>query len=99
MSAEEFSTLLLVLFLILIIIGIIAFAVYLYWRIARQMGYSGASGLLYLVPIVDICVLIYLAFGTWPITEEVHTLHEETNHLRRRKAALQQRLAEANAGS
>ena len=43
------------------------FFVWLFWRIFTKAGYTGALGLLCLIPSIGpIVCLIILAFGTWP---------------------------------
>jgi hypothetical protein len=57
------------------ILVVVAFMVWVYWRIFAKTGYSGALSLLNLIPGVGslICVLI-LAFGRWPIEDELAAL-------------------------
>ena len=52
----------------LFFVAITVFFVWLFWRVFAKAGYSGALGLLCLIPTVGplIC-LIVLAFGTWPV--------------------------------
>lgn len=56
----------------IVIIVIIAFMIWLYWRIFVKAGYNGALSLLNFVPGVGqlICLLI-LAFGRWPIEDQL----------------------------
>jgi uncharacterized membrane protein YhaH (DUF805 family) len=58
-----------------IILGVIAFTIWAYWRMFEKAGFSGALSLLNLVPGVGplIC-LIVLAFGRWPIEDELAAL-------------------------
>jgi hypothetical protein len=51
---------------------VVAFTIWVYWRIFEKAGYSGALSLLNLVPGVGplICVII-LAFGRWPIEDRL----------------------------
>jgi hypothetical protein len=44
------------------------------WRICAKTGYSGALGLLMLVPVANLVLLLVLAFGSWPIEEELRRL-------------------------
>jgi hypothetical protein len=55
----------------------IIFAVVIYWRIFSKAGYSGALGLLMLVPIANIVMLCILAFGEWPIYKELSYLRQQ----------------------
>jgi len=56
----------------IVIFALIAFTVWLYWRIFDKAGYNGALALLNLVPGAGqlICLLI-LAFGRWPIEDRL----------------------------
>jgi heme/copper-type cytochrome/quinol oxidase subunit 2 len=60
------------------IIGIVSivFTAIIYWKIFSKAGYSGAMGLLMFVPIANIVALCILAFGTWPIYEELNQLRQ-----------------------
>jgi hypothetical protein len=52
----------------LFIVAIIAFQIFLFWRIFAKTGQSGAMSLIGLIPGVGLFVLLcILAFGTWPI--------------------------------
>ena len=59
----------------IVLIAVLAFTVWIYWRIYVKAGYNGALALLNLVPGVGplICPLI-LAFGRWPIEDELAAL-------------------------
>ncbi len=52
------------------------------WKIFSKAGYSGALGLLMLIPVVDIIMAFVLAFGQWPI-------HRELEHLKQWHAGSQ----------
>jgi hypothetical protein len=45
--------------------------VIVWWKIFAKAGYSGVLGLLMLVPIANLILPLVLAFGTWPIHEEL----------------------------
>jgi hypothetical protein len=36
------------------------------WRICSKAGFPGALALLALLPILNLCLLFYLAFAEWP---------------------------------
>lgn len=59
----------------IVLIALVAFTLWVYWRIFAKAGYSGALSLLNLIPGVGplICMLI-LAFGRWPIEDELAAL-------------------------
>lgn len=41
------------------------------WKIYTKTGQSGALSLLWLVPIVNLIMLYVLAFGNWPVLQEL----------------------------
>ena len=63
--------------IIMLVIGLAFFVlnIVIWWKIFSKAGYSGALGLLMLVPIANFIMLLVLAFGTWPI-------HRELAHLK-----------------
>jgi hypothetical protein len=59
----------------IVLVAILAFTVYIYWRIFVKAGYNGALSLLNLVPGVGpLVVMVILAFGRWPIEDELAAL-------------------------
>ncbi len=60
----------------IISLALIVFAVIIYWKIFSKAGYSGAMGLLMFVPIANIVALCILAFGNWPIYQELNALRQ-----------------------
>ncbi|MBV9232634.1 MAG: hypothetical protein JO030_01215 [Candidatus Eremiobacteraeota bacterium] len=56
-------------------LALVAFSIWLYWRIFAKAGYNGAMSLLNLIPGVGtlICIIV-LAFGRWPIEDEIGKL-------------------------
>ncbi len=60
------------------IIGLagLIFGIIIYWKIFSKAGYSGAMALLMLVPIANIIALCILAFGNWPILQELNALRQ-----------------------
>jgi hypothetical protein len=64
------------LFLALMVVGTICC-----WKIFKKAGYSGALGLLFLLslvfwPVGEVVVLLMLAFGKWPVLQELNRLKE-----------------------
>ena len=57
---------------VIVISALIAFTLWVYWRIFTKAGFNGALSLLNLVPGVGplICMII-LAFGRWPIEDQL----------------------------
>src|SRR3989440_5974353 len=68
----------------------IIFAVVIYWRIFSKAGYSGALGILMLIPIVNIIMLCILAFGQWPIYKELNYLRQQVAQGQRYPSSPQQ---------
>jgi len=58
---------------------VLILAIVIWWRIFSKAGYSGALGLLMFVPIANLVLLLVLAFGTWPIEQEVERLRGTEN--------------------
>jgi uncharacterized membrane protein YhaH (DUF805 family) len=56
----------------IVLLAIVAFSIWVYWRIFAKAGYNGALSLLNFIPGVGplICVII-LAFGRWPIEDQL----------------------------
>jgi uncharacterized membrane protein YhaH (DUF805 family) len=56
----------------IVILLVIAFTIWVFWRIFEKAGYNGAMALLNLIPGVGhlICLII-LAFGRWPIEDRL----------------------------
>ena len=59
----------------IVLVGLIVFSIWVYWRIFAKAGYNGALSLLNFVPGVGplICMII-LAFGRWPIEDQLAAL-------------------------
>src|SRR5205814_9640171 len=68
----------------------IIFAVVIYWRIFSKAGYSGALGILMLIPIINIVMLCILAFGQWPIYKELNYLRQQAARGQRYPSSPQQ---------
>ena len=65
-GAAELTLLIPLLFLpFAVILPTIAF-----WKICSKAGFSGALGLLMLVPIANIILPLYLAFAEWPALKD-----------------------------
>lgn len=63
--------------LVLAFLGLVI--IYPLWRICTKMGYSGWLSLTQLVPVLNLIILIYLAFSEWPIHKELRELQSRTN--------------------
>lgn len=55
----------------LIIVGIYAFMVWVFWRILDRAGFNGALALLNIVPFGTLILLCILAFGRWPLLDRL----------------------------
>src|SRR6266581_9246308 len=58
----------------IIMIAVVAFGIFVWWRIFSKAGYSGALSLLMFVPIANLVMLLILAFAEWPIQAELNQL-------------------------
>jgi len=61
---------------LIVSLAILIFAIIIWWKIFAKAGYSGALGLLMFIPIANIIVLCVLAFGRWPIHQELDALRQ-----------------------
>jgi hypothetical protein len=63
-----------------VILAVIAFTIWIYWRIFTKAGFNGALSLLNLVPGAGqlICIII-LAFGRWPIEDQLAAMQGGAN--------------------
>ena len=53
------------------VFAIIAFQIWMFWRVFAKAGYNGALSLLILVPGFGIFIVLgILAFGTWPVLKD-----------------------------
>jgi len=63
-----------------LVVGLISliFGIIIWWRIFSKAGYSGARSLLLFIPIVNLIIIIMLAFSEWPIQSELKQLRQMT---------------------
>jgi hypothetical protein len=61
-----------------ILLAIVAFSIWVYWRIFAKAGFNGALSLLNFIPGIGplICMII-LAFGRWPIEDQLAALQSQ----------------------
>ena len=58
-------------FIFLLALAVLAFQVWLFWRVFSKAGYNGAMALLVLIPAFGpLIAMCMLAFGDWPIHRE-----------------------------
>ena len=60
-----------VLFVLVMVAAVTIFMVFLWWRIFSKAGYSGALGLLMLIPLGNLVMLCILAFSKWPVLKSL----------------------------
>ncbi len=58
----------------LFVLILVAFEIFLMWKIATKAGYPGAYSLLMLIPLVNIIIFIMFAFTEWPIERDLKAL-------------------------
>ena len=59
----------------IVLLAIVAFTIWVYWRIFTKAGYNGAMSLLNLIPGVGQFIsMLILAFGRWPIEDQLDAL-------------------------
>lgn len=62
-----------------LVLALVAFAIWVYWRIFAKAGYNGALALLNFIPGVgQLICLIILAFGRWPIEDQLTALRGQS---------------------
>ena len=58
----------------LMILAILAIFFIPAWKIVAKTGYSGALSLLIVVPLVNVGLILFLAFSDWPIHKRLKEL-------------------------
>lgn len=64
----------------LFLLVVIAFAVVIYWKLFSKAGYSGWLSLLMFVPLVNLGMIIFLAFSDWPVLKELRDLRARAGY-------------------
>jgi hypothetical protein len=59
-----------------IIAVVIAVFIWPAWRICRKAGYPGVLALAFFVPLLNIALVLFLAFAEWPIERQVRALED-----------------------
>ena len=57
-----------------IALGLVALALYPFWRICTKAGYPGVVCLLFFVPLINLIFLWVAALTEWPIERELREL-------------------------
>lgn len=73
MSSESFQ--------MLMLIAVVALYIPACFVIARKAGYPGWYSLLMLVPVLNLVLIYYFAFATWPIEQPDRYLRPEPDRL------------------
>ena len=60
-----------------VIAAVLALVITIWWKIWDKAGYGGAMSLLMLLPIINLIMLLILAFSEWPVLKEVRRLRQE----------------------
>lgn len=47
-----------------------------WWQIFSKAGHGGWMGLLMLIPVVNLIMLLFLAFSDWPVRKELRRLRD-----------------------
>jgi hypothetical protein len=50
---------------------VLAIAIIPFWQIFKKAGFSPALSLLMIIPIINVVMVFYLAFATWPIYRQL----------------------------
>jgi hypothetical protein len=58
-------------------LAVLVLAIICWWKIFEKAGYGGAMGLLMAVPIVNLVMFLVLAFGEWPVVQEMRRLRRD----------------------
>lgn len=56
--------------MMLFVLAMAVFAIYLHWRILKKAGYSPWLSLLYIIPLGALVMNIVLAFTEWPLEKQ-----------------------------
>lgn len=82
-ESSQVAAVLVAYFAIIGIIGLISivFSVVIFWKIFSKAGYSGAMSLLMFIPIANLVALCILAFGDWPVLQELNMLRQQVRSM------------------
>ncbi|HEX9780807.1 MAG TPA: hypothetical protein VGB20_06290 [bacterium] len=53
---------------------LVGFGSFVWWRIFSKTGYPGVLGILMLVPLVNLVLVLMLAFSQWPLERRLRDL-------------------------
>jgi hypothetical protein len=60
---------------VIMVVGLIII-IWPYWKIFTKAGYSGALGILMVVPLINFIMVFYFAFAEWPVLKELRALRQ-----------------------
>jgi hypothetical protein len=66
--------------LVVFVIPLLVLYLFVILRLVGKTGHSAWLGLLFLVPLVNVGFILYLAFTVWPIQKELNRLREQTGN-------------------
>ena len=61
----------------LVTAGLVILSIVIWWKIFAKAGYGGPLGLLMLVPVVNLIMILVLAFAEWPVQRELNSLRQQ----------------------
>ena len=64
--------------LLMLVVPLVIFGLPFY-KIFSKAGYSGILGLTLIVPLVNIIMLLFLAFSEWPVLKELKALKQRSS--------------------
>jgi len=65
--------------MVFVFVPFLALYLFVWWRLISKTGHPGWMALLFLIPLVNVGFVIYLAFSEWPIEQELKRLQQPRN--------------------
>jgi len=62
---------------LLVLLVLIVALVVVFGMIFSKAGFSAWLGLLMLIPLVNVCAVLFLAFAEWPVHRELNQLKQQ----------------------
>lgn len=69
-----------IILLVIVIFVTLALNILIWCLIFKKAGYGAAFGLLMLIPLVNLVMLLILAFGKWPVLRELEQLRQQISY-------------------
>lgn len=66
------------LFVLALVIGLTALRIWIFWQILTKAGFNSALAFLGLIPAGSLALVLILAFGHWPIEDELAALRSRS---------------------